>query len=71
MKLLIACDMEGITGVVAWNQVDPGEAEYQRFRHIMTADINAAVRGAVGLQCRGNRGHRRPLEQIQHPGGGD
>lgn len=46
MKLLIACDMEGITGVVAWNQVDPSHPDYLRFRHIMTADINAAIRGA-------------------------
>ena len=46
MKLMIACDMEGISGVVSWNQVDPSHPEYQRFRHIMTADVNAAVDGA-------------------------
>jgi D-amino peptidase len=46
MKVLIACDMEGISGVVAWDQVDPYKPEYQRFRHIMTADVNAAVAGA-------------------------
>ncbi len=46
MKLLIAVDMEGITGVVTWNQVDPGHAEYQRFRRLMTQDVNAAIRGA-------------------------
>jgi D-amino peptidase len=46
MKLLIAVDMEGITGVVTWNHVDPGHAEYQRFRRLMTQDVNAAVRGA-------------------------
>jgi D-amino peptidase len=46
MKILIACDMEGISGVVSWNQVDPSHAEYQRFRHIMTADVNAAIAGA-------------------------
>jgi D-amino peptidase len=47
MKLLIAVDMEGITGVVTWNHVDPGHAEYQRFRRLMTQDVNAAVRGAA------------------------
>ena len=26
MKLLIAADMEGITGVVNWNHVDPAHA---------------------------------------------
>ena len=46
MKILIADDMEGITGVVDWTHVDRNHAEYQRFRRIMTADVNAAVRGA-------------------------
>ena len=45
MKILIACDMEGITGVTNWDQVDPGHAEYPRFRRMMTNDVNAAVRG--------------------------
>ena len=47
MKILIAVDMEGITGVVTWNHVDPSHAEYQRFRRLMTQDVNAAVRGAI------------------------
>jgi len=47
MKLLIACDMEGISGVHSFDQTNPDHHEYQRFRHIMTADVNAAVRGAV------------------------
>lgn len=47
MKILIACDMEGITGVVHWNQVDSSHAEYPRFRRLMTADVNAAIRGAL------------------------
>jgi D-amino peptidase len=47
MKILIACDMEGITGVVNWDQVTPGHAEYPRFRRLMTQDVNAAIRGAV------------------------
>jgi len=46
MKILIAADMEGITGVVAWDQVEPGHPEYARFRRLMTADVNAAIRGA-------------------------
>jgi D-amino peptidase len=47
MKILIACDMEGISGVVHWDQVMPGSAEYPRFQAIMTGDVNAAVRGAL------------------------
>jgi len=46
MKILIAADMEGITGVVHWDQVNPNHAEYARFRRLMTEDVNAAIRGA-------------------------
>lgn len=46
MKILIATDMEGITGVTTWEQVNPSHAEYARFRKLMTRDVNAAVRGA-------------------------
>lgn len=46
MKILIAADMEGITGVVHWNHVAPSHPEYTRFRRLMTGDVNAAVRGA-------------------------
>ncbi|MBI5296659.1 MAG: M55 family metallopeptidase [Chloroflexi bacterium] len=46
MKILIAADMEGITGVVNWDQVNPSHAEYARFRRLMTADVNAAALGA-------------------------
>jgi D-amino peptidase len=45
MKILIAADMEGITGVTNWDQVDPHHSEYPRFRCLMTSDVNAAVRG--------------------------
>ncbi len=47
MKILIATDMEGITGVTTWDQVTPGHEEYARFRKLMTQDVNAAIRGAV------------------------
>ncbi|MGQ9489166.1 MAG: M55 family metallopeptidase [Anaerolineae bacterium] len=46
MKILIAADMEGITGVVHTDQTNPNHAEYGRFRELMTADVNAAIRGA-------------------------
>jgi D-amino peptidase len=46
MRILIAADMEGISGVVNWDQVTPGHSEYARFRRLMTGDVNAAVRGA-------------------------
>jgi D-amino peptidase len=46
MKILIATDMEGITGVTTWDQVTSEHAEYARFRKLMTQDVNAAIRGA-------------------------
>ena len=46
MKILVSADMEGISGVTLWSHVTPGHAEYGRFRKLMTADVNAAVRGA-------------------------
>ena len=46
MKLLIACDMEGITGVTRWEHVTPGDPEYERFRRIMTEDVNSVIEGA-------------------------
>jgi D-amino peptidase len=47
MKILLATDMEGITGVTTWDQVTPGHAEYARFRRLMTQDVNAAIRGVI------------------------
>lgn len=46
MRILISADMEGISGVVDPKHVDSSHPEYQRFRQIMTDDVNAAVRGA-------------------------
>ena len=46
MRLLIAADMEGISGVVSLNHTHIDHPEYQRFRRIMTQDVNAAVEGA-------------------------
>ena len=46
MNVLIAADMEGTTGVVNWDQVTPGTSEYERFRLLMTEDVNGAIRGA-------------------------
>lgn len=38
--------MEGISGVVHWDQIMPGNEEYPRFCKLMTEDVNAAIRGA-------------------------
>jgi D-amino peptidase len=48
MKIFISCDMEGITGVAIGKHCNPAEPEYQRFRRLMTRDVNAAIAGAAG-----------------------
>jgi D-amino peptidase len=52
VKNLIVADMEGISGVSHWDQVDPGHAEYGRFRRLMTGDVNAAIHGAMDAGAR-------------------
>jgi len=47
MKILISVDMEGISGVVSWDHVDATHKEYERFRKLMTAEVNAAIEGAL------------------------
>jgi D-amino peptidase len=46
MKVLVISDMEGVSGVVKWEQVDGGESLYEEARKLYTEEINAAVRGA-------------------------
>ncbi|MBL8048703.1 MAG: M55 family metallopeptidase [Chthonomonas sp.] len=49
MKVFISVDMEGITGLVTWGQCSGPRSEvydYQFARERMTADTNAAIRGA-------------------------
>ena len=47
MKLFISVDMEGISGVVAANHVVPTRPGYERFRRLMTAEVNVAIEGAL------------------------
>jgi D-amino peptidase len=47
MRIFISADMEGITGLVDADDVQPGGRDYERGRLAMTEDVNAAVRGAV------------------------
>ncbi len=45
MRVLVSADMEGVSGVVHPDDVEPGTPSYAEFRHVMTADVNAAVAG--------------------------
>lgn len=64
MKILIMSDMEGVSGIVTWSQVNGGAAMYEEGRRLYTEEINAAVRGAkaagateiVAVDCHGAGG---------------
>lgn len=45
MRVLVSVDMEGIAGVVHSDDIRPGHSEYERNRNLLTAEVNAAVRG--------------------------
>lgn len=46
MRVIVISDMEGVAGIVKWEQVDGGEPLYEEGRKLYTQEINAAVRGA-------------------------
>ena len=46
-KILLLCDMEGVTGVTNAEDVNFGSASYSAARESLTEDVNAAVRGLL------------------------
>jgi D-amino peptidase len=46
MRVMIMSDMEGVSGIVVWEQVTGGAPQYEECRRLYTQEINAAVRGA-------------------------
>jgi len=46
MRVHIISDMEGVAGIVKWEQVVGGKEMYEEGRRLYTGEINAAVRGA-------------------------
>jgi D-amino peptidase len=47
MRVYLSADMEGVTGVAVGPHVRPGDPAYDRFRKLMTHDVNAAIEGAL------------------------
>lgn len=47
MRIYISVDMEGVTGLVDADDVQPDGRDYERGRSMMAEDVNAAVRGAL------------------------
>jgi D-amino peptidase len=46
VKVFVSVDMEGVCGLVRWQDVSPRGIDFARNRSLMTADANAAVEGA-------------------------
>jgi len=46
VKVFIVSDMEGVAGIVRWQQTKGGHEMYEEGRRLYTGEINAAVRGA-------------------------
>jgi D-amino peptidase len=73
MRIFISVDMEGIAGVVHWTDTKLEGVEYERARHWMTGEANAAVEGALQagateVVVNDSHGHMRNLlaEEL-HP----
>ena len=48
MKVFIVSDMEGVAGIVKWQQTSGGHAMYEEGRRLYTGEINAALCGTWG-----------------------
>jgi D-amino peptidase len=47
MKLFLSTDFEGTSGIVAWEQIIEGSAEYEQGRRLLTDEVNAVINGAI------------------------
>ena len=73
MKIFIAVDMEGISGVVLPEQLSVGTPDYEEARYLLIGDANAAAEGAmeggaeeVIVADMHSRGFHFPLDRL-HP----
>jgi D-amino peptidase len=46
VRVHIIGDMEGVSGIIKWEQTSGGESLYEEGRRLYTEEINAAIRGA-------------------------
>ena len=47
LKVFISVDMEGVSGVIHWEDVTRKGKDYDYFRRLMTLETNAAIEGAL------------------------
>jgi D-amino peptidase len=51
VKVFISADMEGVAGIVAWEQCIAGGDDYPLGRELLTGEVAAAVDGAVAARA--------------------
>lgn len=47
LKVFISVDMEGVAGLVNWDETSTTGKDYDYFRRLMTEEANAAIQGAI------------------------
>ncbi len=47
MRILLLCDMEGVSGIQSWEHVGGNTPLYEEGRRLYTEEVNAAVRGCL------------------------
>jgi D-amino peptidase len=47
LKVFISVDMEGVAGLIHWDETSQGGPDYGLFRRLMTEEANAAITGAL------------------------
>ena len=73
LKVFISVDMEGVCGVIHWEDVSRNGLDYGLFRKLMTEETNAAVEGALAagateILVRDSHGSARNLlPDLLHP----
>lgn len=75
MRVYIATDMEGISGIVDRAQISPPGVDLKRGRRLLTEDTNAAIRGALDAGAtdvlvsggHGGNGMRNIIDEELHP----
>jgi D-amino peptidase len=75
MKVYVATDMEGISGIVDRAQISPPGVDLRRGRNLLTEDTNAAIRGALAAGAtevvvssgHGGNGMRNIIDENLHP----
>jgi D-amino peptidase len=47
VKVYVSVDMEGVAGIVDWEQCLPGGDDYALGRELLLGEVNAAIDGAL------------------------